>query len=307
MTLKAKRRGALGLVGVLVCAFSLVASSSVVINEVAWGGTAAASSDEWIELYNTADGPIDLTGWRLQVGETVIQLGEAGEGTVDVRRSVIDAHGYLLLERTDDQTVSDVTGDLIYRGSLSNSGMDLILYNAVGEIVDLLACSENGWPAGCGASGESAYGSMERYTLDGNVAWATNRGSVQNSVDAAGDRLCGTPGSLNEASILAMSAPRVAWLAPAGSNPELSGDVVVRWNATDPDTPSDQLRVLIEPSVDGGGMWSVVADHLANAGSYSWDTWPVEDGDSYVLRVVVSDPDGFEASALSEVLTITNP
>jgi multidrug efflux pump subunit AcrB len=28
------------------------AALSVVINEVAWAGTAASSSDEWIELYN---------------------------------------------------------------------------------------------------------------------------------------------------------------------------------------------------------------------------------------------------------------
>ncbi|QLQ06438.1 MAG: hypothetical protein HZY76_10550 [Anaerolineae bacterium] len=30
------------------------ASTTVVINEVAWSGTTASSSDEWLELYNAA-------------------------------------------------------------------------------------------------------------------------------------------------------------------------------------------------------------------------------------------------------------
>ena len=33
----------------------------VVINEVAWMGTAADHNDEWIELYNATDAPITLT------------------------------------------------------------------------------------------------------------------------------------------------------------------------------------------------------------------------------------------------------
>jgi hypothetical protein len=37
---------------------------AVVINEVAWGGTAANAAHEWIELYNTTGSAIDLTGWR---------------------------------------------------------------------------------------------------------------------------------------------------------------------------------------------------------------------------------------------------
>ena len=37
----------------------------VIISEVAWGGTAANANDEWIELYNTTNVPIDLSGWTL--------------------------------------------------------------------------------------------------------------------------------------------------------------------------------------------------------------------------------------------------
>ncbi|MCJ7511903.1 MAG: lamin tail domain-containing protein, partial [Anaerolineales bacterium] len=40
-------------------------AGAVWINEVAWAGTLASSSDEWIELYNPGSEAIDLSGWRL--------------------------------------------------------------------------------------------------------------------------------------------------------------------------------------------------------------------------------------------------
>lgn len=97
-----------------------------VINELAWAGTEASPSDEWIELYNPSDSPIDLTGWTLTFGKTVIDLGS---GT----NTVIPAGGYFLLERSDDNTISDIAADLIYTGSLSNSGTVIELHNPAGR------------------------------------------------------------------------------------------------------------------------------------------------------------------------------
>jgi hypothetical protein len=36
--------------------------STIVINEIAWSGTAASYADEWIELHNPSPQPIDLSG-----------------------------------------------------------------------------------------------------------------------------------------------------------------------------------------------------------------------------------------------------
>jgi competence protein ComEC len=87
----------------------------VVINEIAWGGTAADYEDEWIELYNTSDSPVDLTHWvlRAQDNNPFIAL----HGT-------IPDNGYFLLERGDDDTVSDITADQIYREPLT--GQDIL-------------------------------------------------------------------------------------------------------------------------------------------------------------------------------------
>ena len=38
---------------------------TVVINEVAWGGTAASAADEWMEIFNPGDVAQSLDGWTL--------------------------------------------------------------------------------------------------------------------------------------------------------------------------------------------------------------------------------------------------
>src|SRR3989344_6887087 len=77
---------------------------SILINELAWMGTAESANDEWLELYNPTDAEIDLTGWRL----------EATDGSPKIELSgIIAAGGYFLLERTDDDAVAEITADQI--------------------------------------------------------------------------------------------------------------------------------------------------------------------------------------------------
>lgn len=110
----------------------------VVINEIAWMGTASSTSDEWIELYNTGESAVDLSGWILEV---------LGGGPKINLSGVISAGGYFLLERTDDESVPAVAADLIYRGALKNSGEILELKNNTGEVIDRIEAAAS-WPAG---------------------------------------------------------------------------------------------------------------------------------------------------------------
>ncbi len=110
----------------------------VVISEMAWMGTAASYNDEWIELHNNTDNPIDLAGWTL----------DATDGTPAISlNGVISPDGYVLLERTDDDSVPGVPADLIYSGVLENDGEDLVLRDASSTVVDRVDCSA-GWFAG---------------------------------------------------------------------------------------------------------------------------------------------------------------
>jgi hypothetical protein len=107
----------------------------VVLNEIAWMGTTTSANDEWMELYNTTDSPITLTGWTLV----------ATDGTPNIALSgTIPAHGYFLLERTDDSSVPGIAADQIYTGALGNAGEILTLRDGSSTLQD----SVDAWYAG---------------------------------------------------------------------------------------------------------------------------------------------------------------
>jgi len=157
---------------------------AVMINEVAWSGTAASSNDEWIELHNPGSTSIDLDGWILTDG-----------GDVNIHlRGVLPAYSFFLLERIDDTTILNLPADQIYTGNLNNSGETLELLAPGGEKIDGANGDGGGWPAG----NISAHASMERLSgPDGPGAWRTFTGCWGAGTDANGNPLNGTPGNPN--------------------------------------------------------------------------------------------------------------
>lgn len=118
------------------------ARANVIINEIAWMGTGVSANDEWIELYNNSEQGIDLTGWTLKAIDGTPSINLEGN---------ISTNSYFLLERTDDNSVPNITADQIYTGALSNSGEHLELKNPNNNIIDEIDGS-NDWPAGDNSS-----------------------------------------------------------------------------------------------------------------------------------------------------------
>lgn len=131
-----KIAGSLILLFFTILPVNAAVGENIYINEVAWMGSETSSNDEWIELYNPNDQNISLASWNLSWDGGNIDL--SGE---------IPAKSYFLLERTNDDSVPEITADQIYTGSLGNSGEDLILKNQDNEIIDSASFSA-GWPAG---------------------------------------------------------------------------------------------------------------------------------------------------------------
>jgi len=168
------------------------APPDVVINEIAWMGTQSnKANDEWIELYNNTDGAIDLTGWKFLVSGAAITWNNTS--------SIIPAHSYYLLERTNDNAILDVLANAIVTisGGLKNSGEKLTLTNSLGEIVDEIDCSA-GWFAGSTAS--SQYRTMARVSptqSSTSTNWQTTQSITPKGRPNGGSTLYGSPGYSN--------------------------------------------------------------------------------------------------------------
>jgi hypothetical protein len=128
-------------------------SGRVIINEVAWAGTAADLESQWIELRNVGTVPVDVSGWTLRWRKKVpvtvddyrwkeIQLSGvlqgAGTSACDlalqdpvadieftkreddnvswlvVAKPAEDDGSYLLLERKTDDTIRNIEADIVY-------------------------------------------------------------------------------------------------------------------------------------------------------------------------------------------------
>lgn len=106
-----------GIIAVIFCSPPSSAEAAILINEIAWMGDKDSASNEWIELRNTSDVSVDLTGWTL-----------TNEGSIDINLSgTIGAGAYAVLERTDDDSAPG-SAFMIYGGALANTGTTLTLY-----------------------------------------------------------------------------------------------------------------------------------------------------------------------------------
>lgn len=174
-----------------------IITSPVVINEVAWAGTEADIFDEWIELYNKSSKDIDLSEWVFMAEDGVPYIPLSG---------TISAGGYFLIERTDNNTVSDILADLIVPFSgigsgsgLGNSGEHLSLVyvdqNATSTVDEVPLCNSS-W---CGGQTLNNY-TMERYDPYASD-WSTAIGEfILNGSDAEGNPIKGTPKAKNSIS-----------------------------------------------------------------------------------------------------------
>ena len=115
-------------------------SDKVIINEVAWMGTSSSSSDEWFELKNISDEAINLDGWQILDKENQVKI-------FFDNRYIIPTKGFLLLERTDDNSIPYITADYIYVGALSNSNESLALFDRNCVLQDEVIANPD-WPSG---------------------------------------------------------------------------------------------------------------------------------------------------------------
>jgi len=174
----------------------------IVINEIAWAGTGsspAASKDEWIELYNPTSKNISLANMLVNSpSNSSFKINLSG---------TIAPHGYYLIERTDDNVITDIPADLTatFGSGLSNSGEQLVL-NIGSTTIDATppaGTCHDGW---CAGSASGQYYTMERYDPLSSGEDRNNWGSWQDIVsygtNAEKQAIHGTPKHRNSINYL---------------------------------------------------------------------------------------------------------
>ena len=194
----------------------------VVINEVGWAGSADSANDEWIELYNSTNAQVDLSGWVINddQGQSVYAL-----------TGVISAHGYYLIEDAEI-SVQPNAANLIVNLSLANSGDSLVLFDASGGLIDKVNSSGGAWFAG----NSTTHASMERIDAlasgDSAANWVTSNGSASAAVASAGSHIMGTPGIINSQSQAPVQQAGLV-VTVSTANPAIGDTVTINFSVDD--------------------------------------------------------------------------
>lgn len=210
---------------------------AVVISEVGWAGSSLSTADEYVELANLMDGPIDLSGYRLTGGgEILLPAGAAipARGTYLVANFAAD-DARSALARTPDLITTAV--------ALSNSALSLALAAPDGTVLDRAGDGSTPLAGRTSSSGSGARSMTRALPLsDGTLASSWLAAESADGLDAGLPDL-GTPGTND----LAAAAVETVTETP------LTLEVVVEEpEAVDPavgGTPEDS-GTMPEPSPD---------------------------------------------------------
>jgi hypothetical protein len=92
---------------------------------------------KYIELYNRSLVNLDLSGWKLQVGDNSLR---------DFKNSILPAGGYLIICTSGDKEAFQVYGntmDILSESQLTGSGTSVVLYNKEGQLVEYVNYSDS--------------------------------------------------------------------------------------------------------------------------------------------------------------------
>ncbi|MGB9598651.1 MAG: lamin tail domain-containing protein, partial [Minisyncoccales bacterium] len=177
----------------------IITTNEVVINEIAWAGTIASSYDEWLELKNNTTSSISLEGWKI----FAFKKGAASPSLTIFLKKEILPQDFFLLERSDDETIKDISADQSFTSSLSNEGMKFELRDGKDDLVDFLDFSD-AWPDGgqkISLSGKKIPFALERLNPKEPGVWKENwrynNLLIRNGKDNGDNDIFGTPKNEN--------------------------------------------------------------------------------------------------------------
>ncbi|MFH1656396.1 MAG: PQQ-binding-like beta-propeller repeat protein [Candidatus Nealsonbacteria bacterium] len=238
----------------------------VIINEIAWFGTDISSSDEWIELKNISNNEINISGWQILDKTKQIKI-------VFGNNDIIPAKEFYLLERTDDDSVPNISADNIYKGSLNDTNEALYLFNNNCELEDEVI-ADSDWLAG----DKQEKRTMERNNND--LDWHTYLGNGENGI-------MGTPKAENsQEPELPIFYPEFSWPMfqqnaqhTGRSNYSVPETIGLKWSYKLVDVETDLGVIISQPIIGKDGIIYLIIGKV---------------GDNSFGKVYALNPDGTE-------------
>jgi len=240
---------------------------TVVINEIAWMGTKANSSDEWIEFYNPGDSEVDIADWSIYGADTgeCLNFSDAD----DIKTTIISPSGYLIyaghetgVQESNGASIVDIWDATI--GMNNNSPGQLILYDALdcqGNVVDIANQSTGNWFAG---KASPDYISMERISPQESGSnsenWQDNNLIIVNGMDNGQNQILGTPKAKNSVTYQAPITlpPVINWnltLTPLYSPYIVQATTIIGQNATLRIDPGVVIKFMSKEGNNDSQLW----------------------------------------------------
>lgn len=224
--------------------YTAAAVLDVVINEIAWSGTISSTADEWIELKNNTTSTLSLSGWTLRAIDGVPSI---------VLTGTISPNGYYLLERTDDNAVSDVPADQIFSNGLGDTGESLQLTDPLSNVIDTANNNGGSWPAGAGAPYRESMERIDPLAPDTDLNWVSNDRVTRNGLDVGGNPINGTPRQPNSAKPYVPTTPGSVLISVVHADAYVTGQADEGFQLTNVSTQTITLTNWIVTDGQGEG------------------------------------------------------
>lgn len=209
----------------------------VLINELNWAGSSASTADEWIELKNQTDAPIDISSWQIEGAAT------SGGALTTPAGSTIPSKGFFLIANfaaTSSQSTLNITPDWVTTAvSLRNSNALYRLIDSAGKHIDE---ADDG--AGAPLAGDNTTkASMERNRQVGSGSSVGSWHSSYQTVNVdLGVSQFGTPKSENNA----LPTVTLGRVSPSSTGSGERNQFSVDYEINDLDGLSDILQAQID-------------------------------------------------------------